>query len=65
MQELDETPCLVAMPPSGESVPSTGTVDDDDEPEDETDHENEAPIRETRDGTETPEEFEHDDEDRE
>jgi len=43
---------------------STGTVDDDDEPEDEHDGENEASERETRDDTEAPEEFERDDEDR-
>jgi hypothetical protein len=42
---------------------STGTIDDDDEPEDETEEENEAPIRETREETEAPEEFEVDDED--
>jgi hypothetical protein len=45
------------------NVPSTGTVDDDDEPEDERDDENEAPIRESDEATETPEEFEVDDED--
>ena len=43
---------------------STGTVDDDDEPEDEHDAENEASERETSDETEAPEEFERDDEDR-
>jgi hypothetical protein len=42
---------------------TTGTVDDDDEPEDEQPDENEAPIRETSDKTEAPEEFELDDED--
>jgi hypothetical protein len=45
------------------NVPSTGTVDDDDEPEDERDDENEAPIRESSEATEAPEEFEVDDED--
>jgi hypothetical protein len=44
---------------------STGTVDDDDEPEDESPDENEAPIRESSDKTEAPEEFERDDEDAE
>jgi hypothetical protein len=44
---------------------STGTVDDDDEPEDESPDENEAPIRESSDKTEAPEEFEADDEDAE
>ncbi len=43
--------------------PTTGTVDDDDEPEDEHDGENEASERETDDRTEAPEEFEVDDED--
>lgn len=42
---------------------STGTVDDDDEREDEHDGENEASERETRDDTEAPEEFNRDDED--
>jgi hypothetical protein len=42
--------------------PTTGTVDDD-EPQDERPDENEAPIRETSDMTEAPEEFELDDED--
>jgi len=44
--------------------PSTGTIDDDDEPEDEHPGENEASERETNDATEAPEEFETDDEDR-
>ena len=44
--------------------PSTGTVDDDDEPEDEHDGENEASEREESDDTELPEEFKRDDEDR-
>ena len=43
--------------------PTTGTVDDDDDPADERPDENEAPVRETSDKTETPEEFELDDED--
>jgi hypothetical protein len=42
---------------------STGTVDDDDDPADESADENEAPIRETNEATEAPEEFEVDDED--
>jgi hypothetical protein len=42
---------------------STGTVDDDDEPEDEHGSENEASQRETHDDTEAPEEFKIDDED--
>jgi hypothetical protein len=42
---------------------TTGTVDDDDDPADESEDENEAPIRETSEATEAPEEFEVDDED--
>jgi hypothetical protein len=42
---------------------TTGTVDDDDDPADESENENEAPIRETSEATEAPEEFEVDDED--
>ena len=42
---------------------TTGTIDDDDEPEDESAEENEVPIRETSDRTELPEEFELDEED--
>jgi hypothetical protein len=43
--------------------PSTGTPDDDDDPGDEHEGENEAPVRETDENTEAPEEFELDDED--
>ena len=53
-----DLPAQVEFPKS-----STGTVDDDDEPEDEHDGENEAGERETRDDTEAPEEFRRDDED--
>jgi hypothetical protein len=42
---------------------TTGTVDDDDQSGDESPDENEAPIRETSDEIEAPEEFEVDDED--
>jgi hypothetical protein len=52
MPDIDDPPFLVAVPPTDESIPSTGTVDDDDEPEDESEDENEA-----------PQEFEKDDED--
>lgn len=62
-----EDPELLEVPPFqelNEIVPrTTGTVDDDDEPQDERPDENEAPIRETSDKTEAPEEFELDDED--
>jgi hypothetical protein len=44
-------------------VHTTGTMDDDDDPADENPNENEAPIRETNEATEAPEEFEVDDED--
>lgn len=53
-----DVPAQVEVPRS-----STGTVDDDDEPEDERDGENEASERETRDDTEAPEEFRRDGED--
>jgi hypothetical protein len=43
--------------------PATGTVDDDDDRDDEHAGENEAPVRETDENTESPEEFEVDDED--
>ena len=43
--------------------PTTGTVDDDDDRDDEHANENEAPVREKSERTETPEEFEIDDED--
>jgi hypothetical protein len=62
-----DDPELLEVPPFqelNEVVPrATGTVDDDDEPEDERPDENEARIRETNDKTEAPEEFELDDED--
>jgi hypothetical protein len=45
--------------------PTTGTVDDDDAPADEHASENEAMVRETSDSTETPADFERDDEDHE
>lgn len=43
--------------------PTTGTLDDDDDPGDEHPGENEAPVRETNELTETPEEMLVDDED--
>ncbi len=43
-------------------APSSGTIDDEDNPGDERDDENEAPVRETDDRTEAPEEFEIDEE---
>jgi hypothetical protein len=49
---------------SGADSPTTGAVDADDDPNDERDDENEAPVREVRDTTEAPEEFKVDDEDR-
>lgn len=54
-------------PPSNPEVtaprPTTGTEDDDDEPEDEHPGDNEAAERATNDATEAPEEFVVDDED--
>jgi hypothetical protein len=43
--------------------PTSGTEDDDDDRDDEHAGENEAPVRETDENTEAPEEFEVDDED--
>jgi hypothetical protein len=43
--------------------PTTGTVDDDDDRDDEHPGENEAPVRERDELTEAPEEMEIDDED--
>jgi hypothetical protein len=54
VQELDVTEA---------GPPTTGTVDDDDDPSDEREDENEAPVRERSDAIEAPEEFEIDDED--
>jgi hypothetical protein len=48
--------------PSPIELPTTGTVDDDDDRDDEHAGENETPIRETNENTESPEEFESDDE---
>ena len=62
-----QAPALLDLPSfqeiNGGAAPTTGTVDDDDQPEDERADENEAPVRETKDSTEAPEEFEADDED--
>jgi hypothetical protein len=62
-----EDPELIDVAPSPELAaavpPTTGTVDDDDDLADERPDENEAPIRETSEATEAPEEFEVDDED--
>ena len=49
--------------PSPVEPPPTGTVDDDDDRDDEHAGENEAPVRETDENTESPEEFDIDDED--
>jgi hypothetical protein len=42
--------------------PTSGTVDDDDDPNDEREDENEAPVGEADERTEAPEEFVKDDE---
>jgi hypothetical protein len=44
--------------------PSTGTVDDDDDPADERADENEPPVREKNENTDAVEEFQYNDEDR-
>ncbi|HEX3949337.1 MAG TPA: hypothetical protein VHW95_05745 [Steroidobacteraceae bacterium] len=65
--KTEEDPELLALmslqEPNVLNPPTTGTVDDDDDPNDERPGENEAPIRETSDKTEAPEELERDDED--
>jgi hypothetical protein len=55
---------VAAYPDIPVQHPSTGTEDDDDEPEDEHDGENEANQHEKRDNMEFPEEMQRDDEDR-
>jgi hypothetical protein len=52
---------IAEIPPT--EIPLTGTVDDADDPYDESETENEAPVRETDELTELPEELESDDED--
>jgi hypothetical protein len=55
---------FVELPPDDEEPRSeTGTVDDQDDLDDEREDENEVPVRETDEHTEAPEEFEKDDED--
>jgi hypothetical protein len=55
---------LLSIQESNAGAPATtGTVDDDDDPADERADENEAPVRETSETTEAPDEFEVDDED--
>lgn len=55
---------LLSLQETGaQTPPTTGTVDDEDDRDDERPDENEAPVRETSDKTEAPEEFERDDED--
>jgi hypothetical protein len=46
------------------SSPTTGTIDDEDDPADERADENEAPVREKNDNIEASQEFQYDDEDR-
>jgi hypothetical protein len=55
---------FVELPPDYiEPRSETGTVDDQDDLDDEREDENEAPVGETEDSTEAPEEFKKDDED--
>jgi hypothetical protein len=63
IEDLDllERPAFQQLSAAG--PPTTGTVDDNDDAADEQPNENEAPVRETREATEAPEEFEIDDED--
>jgi hypothetical protein len=54
-----ELPSDFPIPP-----PTTGTVDDDDDPADERDGENEACVREKNENTEATEEFQQNEQDR-
>jgi hypothetical protein len=54
---------MISEDPHLNDYPATGTVDDDDDRDDERAGENEASVRETDENTESPEEFEIDDED--
>jgi hypothetical protein len=45
------------------SPPTTGTIDDEDDPADERADENEAPVREKNDKIKASQEFQHDDDD--
>jgi hypothetical protein len=45
------------------SPPTTGTIDDEDDPADERADENEAPVREKNDNIKASQEFQHDDDD--
>jgi hypothetical protein len=51
----------VNTPPEWTNSPRTGTVDEEDQPEDEREDENEAPVASNSERTETPEEFEESD----
>src|ERR1700733_15983618 len=58
-----DTDAMNTEDPTPLEHPPTGTVDDDDDRDDEHANENEAFVREQSDRTESPEEFEIDDED--
>jgi hypothetical protein len=72
MSKIHEQRAGLGIPEASEKLPSdfpipppsTGTVDDDDDPADERADENEARVRGNNDSTEAPREFQHDDEDR-
>jgi hypothetical protein len=57
-EALETLPTDFPLPP-----PTTGTIDDDDDPADERADENEAPVREKNEKAEATEEFQSDDED--
>jgi hypothetical protein len=59
LQIAEQLPTDFAVPPL-----STGTVDDDDDPVHERSGENEAPVREKNENTDTSDEFQYNDEDR-
>jgi hypothetical protein len=66
-QETDPgAPDVAEKLPTDVPIPhlTTGTVDDDDDPSHERSGENEAPVREKNENTDTAEEFQYNDEDR-
>lgn len=65
-READGAPEVAEQWPSDfpGPLPTTGTVDDDDDPAHERSYENEVPVREKNENTDAAEEFRYNDEDR-
>ena len=72
MSKLFKLEADLGAPQAAEQLPTdfpipaltTGTVDDDDDPAHERSGENEVPVREKNENTDTSEEFQYNDEDR-